>query len=102
VDASLLGIPMYCFGEAGRERRVGRFLDGFETERLAKEAEWRIVMARRTKNRWVAKVETDSTHPPKGLFTKKAPVIARVLASKRVSPKGPQSGMRMLTFSTED
>jgi hypothetical protein len=48
--------------------------------------------------RWVSKVKTDSTHPPLGLFTKSAPVIARTLASKKVSPKGPGSGMRMLTY----
>ena len=39
--------------------------------------------------RWVATVKTDSTHPPEGLFTKDAATIARSLASKRVSPKGP-------------
>ena len=50
------------------------------------------------KKRWVAKVKTDSTHPPAGLFTKNAATIARTLASKRVSPKGPGSGMRMLTY----
>lgn len=50
------------------------------------------------KNRWVRNVTTDSTHPPKDLFTKSAPTIARSLASKRVSPKGPASGMRMLTY----
>ena len=55
-------------------------------------------MPRNTNKRWVAKVKTDSTHPPSGLFTKKASTIARVLASKKVSPKGPQSGMRMLTY----
>jgi uncharacterized protein DUF3175 len=43
-------------------------------------------------------VTTDSTHPPEGLFTKDAATIARSLASKRVSPKGPASGMRMLTY----
>jgi Protein of unknown function (DUF3175) len=48
--------------------------------------------------RWSGKVTTDSTHPPEGLFKKSAPAIARALASKRVSPKGPGSGMRMLTF----
>ncbi|HTV83065.1 MAG TPA: DUF3175 domain-containing protein [Acidobacteriaceae bacterium] len=48
--------------------------------------------------RWVRKVATDSTHPPEGFFTKSAPVIARSLASKKVSPKGPSSGMRMLTY----
>jgi hypothetical protein len=50
------------------------------------------------KRRWVAQVKTDSTHPPAGLFTKNAATIARTLASKRVSPKGPGSGMRMLTY----
>ena len=53
--------------------------------------------AKKTK-RWVAEVKTDSTHPPEGLFTKSAARIARTLASKKVSPKGPASGMRMLTY----
>lgn len=53
--------------------------------------------AKKTKS-WVAKVKTDSTHPPEGLFTKSAATIARTLASKKVSPKGPASGMRMLTY----
>ncbi|MGC2108904.1 MAG: DUF3175 domain-containing protein [Candidatus Korobacteraceae bacterium] len=48
--------------------------------------------------RWSASVTTDSTHPPKDLFNKSAAMIARTLASKKVSPKGPGSGMRMLTF----
>ncbi|HUJ94725.1 MAG TPA: DUF3175 domain-containing protein [Terriglobales bacterium] len=50
------------------------------------------------KRRWVARVTTDSTHPAKGLFTKSAATIARSLASRKVSPKGPASGMRMLTY----
>ena len=50
------------------------------------------------KKKWSAKVTTDSTHPPAGLFTKSASTIARTLASKKVSPKGPGSGMRMLTY----
>ena len=48
--------------------------------------------------RWVAGVKTVSTFPPQGLFTKDAATIARSLASKKVSPKGPGSGMRMLTY----
>lgn len=48
--------------------------------------------------RWVAGVTTDSTHPPEGLFTKSASAIARTLASKKISPKGPASGMRMLNY----
>jgi len=31
-------------------------------------------------------------------FNKSPAVIAKALASKKVSPKGPGSGMRMLTF----
>ena len=50
------------------------------------------------KAKWSAKVTTDSTHPEAGLFNKSASTIARSLASKKVSPKGPGSGMRMLTF----
>ncbi len=53
--------------------------------------------AKKTK-RWVKTVTTDSTHPPEGLFNKSAATIARSLASKKVSPKGPASGMRMLTY----
>ena len=57
-------------------------------------------MPQRRKGRkgWVRKVHTDSTHPPRGLFTKSASTIARVLATRKVSPKGPQSGMRMLNY----
>ena len=51
-----------------------------------------------SKKRWVAGVTTDSTHPQTGLFKKSAAEIARSLASKRVSPKGPASGMRMLNY----
>jgi len=51
-----------------------------------------------SKKKWVASVHTDATHPPEGLFTKPAATIARTLASKKVSPKGPGSGMRMLTY----
>jgi Protein of unknown function (DUF3175) len=56
-------------------------------------------VSRQNKRRkWVADVKTESTHPPAGLFAKSAATIARTLASKKVSPKGPASGMRMLTF----
>jgi len=53
---------------------------------------------RQTKKKWIAGVKTVSTYPPPGLFTKDPKTIARVLASREVSPKGPGSGMRMLTF----
>jgi hypothetical protein len=51
-----------------------------------------------TKNRWVRTVKTDSTHPPEGLFKKDAETIARVMGSKKVSPKGPGSGVRMIQY----
>jgi hypothetical protein len=50
------------------------------------------------KRKWSGRVNTESTYPEEGLFKKDAATIARSLASKRVSPKGPSSGMRMLTF----
>jgi tRNA(adenine34) deaminase len=53
---------------------------------------------RKSGRRWSASVTTDSTHPPEGLFNQNAAAIARSLASKKVSPKGPGSGMRMLAF----
>jgi tRNA(adenine34) deaminase len=49
-------------------------------------------------HRWSAKITTDSTHPEHDLFNRNAETIAKSLASKKVSPKGPASGMRMLTF----
>jgi hypothetical protein len=54
--------------------------------------------AAKSGNRWVASVKTDSTHPPPGLFTKDAGTIAKSLATKKVSPKGPASGLRMLNY----
>ena len=48
--------------------------------------------------KWSAEVDTDSTHPDEGLFNQSAPAIAKALASEKVSPKGPASGMRMLTY----
>src|SRR5579864_2621690 len=49
-------------------------------------------------SRWVATVKTDSTHPPPGLFTKSAATIAKSLSSRKVSPKGPRSGLKMLNY----
>jgi len=50
------------------------------------------------RRKWSGAVNTESTYPGEGLFNKDADTIARQLASKKVSPKGPGSGMRMLTF----
>jgi tRNA(adenine34) deaminase len=50
------------------------------------------------RKRWVRDVKTVSTFPPEGLLTKDAKTIARVMASKKVSPKGPGAGVRMIQF----
>lgn len=44
--------------------------------------------AKKKPKRWIVKVTTDSTHPPKGLFTKDAVTIARSWLPKRFLPKG--------------
>ena len=48
--------------------------------------------------RWVHKVKTVSTFPPAGTFNKDAASIARIMASKKVSPKGIGSGIRMIQY----
>ncbi len=55
-------------------------------------------MAEKKNARWVHKVKTVSTFPPEGLFTRDAETIARVMTTKKVSPKGPGSGLRMIQF----
>ena len=52
----------------------------------------------KAKKMWVHKVKTVSTYPPKDVFTKDAQTIARVMASKKVSPKGIGSGIRMIQY----
>jgi len=53
---------------------------------------------KKTGTRWVRKVKTVSTFPPKDTFNKDARTIARVMASKKVSPKGIGSGIRMIQY----
>lgn len=48
--------------------------------------------------RWSQNVKTVSTFPPERLFTKDARTVARVMATKKVSPKGIGSGIRMIKF----
>jgi len=50
------------------------------------------------KRKWVRKVRTESTAPPKDLFSKDAQTIARTMAKKNVSPKGIGSGIRMIQY----
>ena len=47
---------------------------------------------------WSHKVKTVSTFPPASLFTKDAHTIAKAMASKKISPKGVGSGIRMIQF----
>jgi hypothetical protein len=54
--------------------------------------------AARAKGRWIRDVKTVSTYPPEGTFTRDAETIARIMASKKVSPKGIGSGIRMVQF----
>ena len=53
---------------------------------------------KKTAHKWSASVTSDSTHPREGLFSEDAQTIADELFSKKVSPKGPASGMQMLNF----
>ena len=57
-----------------------------------------MAVKRTDKKRWVRKVKSVSTYPPEGTFTKDAETIARTMASKKVSPKGTGSGIRMIQF----
>jgi Protein of unknown function (DUF3175) len=48
--------------------------------------------------RWSGNVKTVSTFPPPGLYKKDAATIARVMATKKVSPNGIGSAIRMVQF----
>lgn len=53
---------------------------------------------RKGKKKWVKNVKTESTFPKKGIFTKDAETISRHMGSKKVSPKGAGSGVRMIQY----
>jgi tRNA(Arg) A34 adenosine deaminase TadA len=81
------------FRKRRQEKSQARIL---QSEAATRDAAKEALMA--TKKKWSAKVDTDSTHPDEGLFKKNASAIAKALATKKVSPKGPASGMQMLNF----
>jgi tRNA(Arg) A34 adenosine deaminase TadA len=81
------------FRKRRQEKSQARIL---QSEAATRDAAKEALMA--TKKKWSAKVDTDSTHPDEGLFKKSASAIAKALATKKVSPKGPASGMQMLNF----
>jgi hypothetical protein len=79
----------------GRKRAAAK---GSSTRRATSTTRGASHRSSQGKRKWSAGVNTESTYPQEGLFKKDAATIARNLASKKVSPKGPSSGMRMLTF----
>jgi tRNA(Arg) A34 adenosine deaminase TadA len=81
------------FRKRRQEKSQSRIL---QNETASRETVKETLMA--TKKKWSAEVDTDSTHPDEGLFKKSASAIAKALATKKVSPKGPASGMQMLNF----
>ena len=64
----------------------------------AKTSRGRAAATRKGRRRWVRRVTTDSTHPPRGTFTGSAADIARTMARKDVSPGGIGSGIRMIQY----
>ena len=54
--------------------------------------------AKGSNRRWSSSVKTVSTYPPKDTFNKDAESIARIMSSKKVSPKGLGSAVRMVQF----
>src|SRR5206468_3133589 len=65
---------------------------------MAKKKRAKAKQDKRTTKRWVGDVKTVSTFPPEGTFTKDAESIARIMASKKVSPQGVGSGIRMIQY----
>ena len=48
--------------------------------------------------KWVQTVTSVSTFPPRGIFTKDAETIAKVMARPDVSPKGVGSAIKMIQY----
>lgn len=84
--------------ERRRGRAAGRRLRARPPARRRAGGRRTQAAGRRSGRRWVREVKTVSTYPPRGLFNRDAATIARSLASRRVSPKGVGSGLRMLLF----
>jgi hypothetical protein len=49
-----------------------------------------------SKHKWSAGVKTDSTFPPAGTFTKPGDEVARIMATRKVSPGGLGSAIMMI------
>jgi hypothetical protein len=57
-----------------------------------------VMSAKKPEKRWIKGVKTVSTFPPPGTFTKDAESVARIMASKKVSPRGLGSGIQMIQY----
>src|SRR5262245_25406329 len=53
---------------------------------------------KKAQRKWSQKIHTVSTFPPPGTFTKDAESVARIMARKKVSPKGFGSAIRMISM----
>jgi hypothetical protein len=53
---------------------------------------------KKTPRKWSRNIHTVSTFPPEGTFKKDAKSVARIMGSKKVSPKGLGSGIRMISM----
>jgi hypothetical protein len=53
-------------------------------------------MATKKQRKWSRQIKTESTFPPPGTFKLKAKSLAKTMASKKVSPKGIGSGIKMI------
>jgi hypothetical protein len=49
-----------------------------------------------TRRKWSADIRTDSTFPPAGTFTKPGEEVARIMATRKVSPLGLGSAIKMV------
>jgi hypothetical protein len=49
-----------------------------------------------SRHKWSAGVKTDSTFPPAGTFTKPGDEVARIMATRKVSPGGLGSAIKMV------
>ncbi len=52
----------------------------------------------RGSGRWIGRVDTVSTFPPPGTFTKSSEEIASTMARRDISPKGIGSAVRMIQY----
>ncbi len=66
--------------------------------RKLKSGGYRLYSRKRRRSRWVRRVTTESTFPPSKTFTGSAQEIAHTMASRRVSPKGLGSAIRMIQY----